>query len=518
MVNIEADRPEHDWIATSLERTTFYMLSGFERLAGRNLPDNFRDSCYEHACQMAWLKDNDIHIYVKGYVTFDTLNVDIYDIYHDEKVDHLEIPVTSGTKLSELKIALFQMMRPFTQLGGILDTIEARNNLASLEEDTFLKLESVLEFLGIKDRFNTAAAAIELALKVHPLLGGFLWGIVLLVLAKLVFPRYYRFEKLIFRVMPSLIKSYILLSIWRGIAVLALMVPVVGGLVALYMQGWTSKLFFGSVLVPLILGLYILGIYVLFEILVGMYDRSVVIGKANKENLYHKALSRYLEEYLSKNDLRLPPRVLNHALFLGQQKGGIATYGGLLRKARIVIDIRLIELAIGNVEDEKNQMPIPKEEIPVTFEEDEDAPEPEVDPEDEELKIRQNKKLKTKFMKLEAFKNIKSFKEFEVEAKGEKGLSVDEPEPEIPEHVVDDEKEVDPDFIRVIEHNADHYKDFLYGLLASELGVVYSRQSVFGLCYGFMKNWSPRDQSGFERLSAAVAISFDETIAAILLL
>ena len=115
-----------------------------------------------------------------------------------------------------------------------------------------------------------------------------------------------------------------------------------------------------------------------------------------------------------------------------------------------------------------------QESIPVRFEEDEDA-DIEI-PEDgkDDLKVREDRKLKSKFMSLNAFQKIKSFKEFEVEAKGEKGLASND-EAYIPEKAVEDD-DIDPDFIKKINHEHEHFKDFLYGAIISELGTCYSRQ------------------------------------------
>ncbi|SMF77325.1 hypothetical protein [Pseudobacteriovorax antillogorgiicola] len=481
VVSFESDLFQHGWIARAMERTTFHVLSGFERLEGRPAPAEFHETCYPLNCQLEWLGREGVHIFIKGKIVYDDLILQIYDIQNEELISDSIYKIKAGSDLNHFKIEMFKKIRAFSRHGGILDSIEARQDLEALTSEDLVSKEKFFEILGIDDPYSVPAVLLEIGLKIYPIVGGLLWGLMLVFLSKVIFPRIYGFDSFANRVQPSLLKSWALISSWRLVIMTIVLAPSIGILWWLKQSSLLPDLLYWTLAVPVIglLSLFVLAL--ISESLTLIKDRKRIIGKARSDNEHHKALQRYFEEYLARNDLTMEPRLIKNTLFLAQKAEGVISYGGALGKARIVIDQELIDLAIGNLEDQPEDDTAPIEEIPVTFEPDEDSEEldSEDEDEDEELKIRQDKKLKSKFMKFEQFKNLTSFKDFEVEALGEKGLSVDEPEPELPEQAVDQEEDEDPDFVRKVETRTEHYQDFMYGLLLSELGAVYARHSLF---------------------------------------
>ncbi len=482
IIKFEAEESSHLWVAKAMEQTTYHILSGFDRLIPREAPKEFDDACYAHKCQMQWLKENKIDIFLKGRVVYDKLIVEVYDIFDQYKINESTYSIIPGKDLSSFKINMFQLVRPFTRHGGILDRIEARKNLMFLEEKILITPNDIINFLEITD--TNLIEFVEIIFKSYPLIGGILWGIFLVYMFKFTFPKIYRFENMVSRVMPSLLKSWLVISTWRATLIFLAFFPVVLILTAIKFYWQLPDLFFWTLLFPLCLCIALILWIIILEISTYLRDSKIVLGKVNDSNIYHKAITNYLNDYLRRNDKQIVPRLIKNALFLAQKNSNIETYGGIISKARIVIDIRLIELALGdidknNLDDQEDK----KREIPVAFEEEEKDDADDTD-KPEDLRVKSDKKLHSKYMKWETFKSLRSFKQFEVTAKGEKGLAIhDDDLP--PEKVVDDEDDIDPDFIRKMDLKTEDYRDFLYGVLISELGSVYTRHSIFRLITGY---------------------------------
>lgn len=477
IVKFESEEESHLWVAKAMEQTTYHILSGFERLKPVEAPQEFNDSCYLQECQMQWLKENKIDVFLKGRVVYDKLIVEAFDIYDQQKINETTYPIVAGNDLSSFKIRMFQLVRPFTKHGGLIDRIEARRNMMFLEADLLMTPQDLIAYLGIENPH--LINLIEVLFKAYPLLGGILWGLFIVYLFKFCFPKIYKFENVVTRVMPSLLKAWFIISSWRSCIFFLAFFPLILILSGAKIYWHLPELFFWSFLTPFTLCIGMIFWIIILESSIFMRDKKIAIGEANKNNIYHKAITNYLNDYLNRNDKRMAPRLINNALFLAQKGNTIETYGGVLTKARIVIDIRLIELALGEVDEQDDQEEEkPKDEVAVVFEEEEKEEDDPDKPED--LRVKSDKKLRSKYMKLETFKNLSSFKQFEVNAKGEKGLAIHDDELP-PEKVIDDEDDIDPDFIRKLDLKTEDYRDFLYGLLLSELASVYTKHSVFRL-------------------------------------
>jgi hypothetical protein len=484
-----------EWVVRAIEFSSFHILSDFDRLKSYRLDDSIRESCQKTSCYLNHLESQGIHIYLKGGVDPEKLTLRIYDVASRTLVSERTFAIDSKPDLTDFKIEIFRLIQPFTKQGGILDEIEARQQLIKTAgEPLFSKQKIVKAFasIGEKPEFRLI---LDFVWQYYPFLGGLLWGWLFLKVVSLIFPKIFQFEHLAQRMLSPLLKSWVLVSLWRGGWVLMSLTPFVAVAALLQAKFNLSSTLTWSFLAPLLLltGLFFWAL--ILEIIAKGRDRQTVIDQASTKNPVDQRIRNYLHEQARRQRLEIDQNLLKRTVFLPQKEPRVVTYGGALGRSRIAINVDLLRLALGDWETESDAVGPSQDEIPVTFEPDEEGEHPaDSDEKDDDLRLQKDKKLRSRFMKWEAFRKLLSFKDFEVDAEGEEGLAAAADEATQPEKAVDDHDELDPNFIRRLEAPGTEAKDFLYGLLLSELGTVYSRHALFWLIndgFGGLKAKAP---------------------------
>ncbi len=87
------------------------------------------------------------------------------------------------------------------------------------------------------------------------------------------------------------------------------------------------------------------------DVLALYLDRRRVVGEASARNPWHHSLRRYLRGYLRRTGAEVGTELLGRILFLPSQAEGVGAYGGGLAAPRILVNVKLLELALGLPED-----------------------------------------------------------------------------------------------------------------------------------------------------------------------
>lgn len=95
----------------------------------------------------------------------------------------------------------------------------------------------------------------------------------------------------------------------------------------------------------------------LVDVLSAYLDGQLVQGAATSRNRWHPAIRRYLRSYLRRTGADLSPHLLDRILFLPGRGPAAGTYGGGFTRPRVVISQKLLELALGELQE----LPDPRE-------------------------------------------------------------------------------------------------------------------------------------------------------------
>ena len=171
----------------------------------------------------------------------------ILDIVNDEIVSETMFRINENSRLTDYKIELFKMISPFTRNGGILDNIESRRNLGMMSAAEVLDLDALTLKYEITNEYLISLGGL---LRVYPIIGGLLWGLLLVTIVSLSLPRIYRFEAFANRVFFSMIKAWFVVSVWRFALVTLISAPSTVLLYLVWKEGFLTKIDLLTLLIP----------------------------------------------------------------------------------------------------------------------------------------------------------------------------------------------------------------------------------------------------------------------------
>ena len=505
-IDLSASHPSLNWLATSFKVVSASLLAEFKKLEYRTGSDQLVADCGDDlACRMSRLYSDGISIYITGELRDEGIELKVFDtrrarlhatsFFAFERVDDGE--------LTKYKIYLYDLLRDFTRQGGLIDRWTAAERL--LGSDFELEKNWIMSRINLlisksyeSDKPDTLISQILLNLVF--LVHGILWALFLVSLWQQFFPRVDRLQDVPQKLLASVLKSFLLMSLLRIGWIFLVFSPAIGLIVTCI---YTTEL--SVVSVWLLIAPWLL----LINDLLWRLNLARLARKRDRQHQQHthlsaelvqKAISIYLHQYFARNQVPMPHPLLRSIGFYASNQVGMESYSSGFGRFHIAIEEDLLGRVFGDLQKPET-LPQNDESLsimPVEFVEDPNAELPEPDPEQEELAQASSKRLKSRFMSLETFKRLRSFKQFEVDAPNQDGLGVVDPDPKIPETPEDREQDVDPDFIRNLEKEQPEFADFFYGLLMAEFGKIDSRQALFfNLQVGVVEQLTRRDKPWF---------------------
>jgi hypothetical protein len=401
------------WLASAYEQTLIRELSGFERLAVRGkTADPCAAQTEAITCRLRFYKQAGVDLVLFGRVTDDAITYELAQTWTPAQIATGAIAVGREQTAIGFTHAAREALRPVLTHGGLLDqrpyafdrTATARTGagwqaidgavfggvlvalvlpfallgvLRRVPLGALLRLRSARRALGLVAVLgglaliappNVLAGIVETVPWLVAGLGGLAWGVVLVIVGRAVFPPLDGLERIPAMDVQRIVLTWCLLCGERLLLLGALHAPL-GVLVAVLASAREIPALWAIALVAPALALIArLSYAAIVECIAVALDRKLVDGPADETNPWSREIGVYLMGYVRRTGWDLDPQLLAEVRFLpGKPSGGIdepsggaarfgkagpiAVYGGGLTHARVVIDRTLLELAIGPLEE-----------------------------------------------------------------------------------------------------------------------------------------------------------------------
>ncbi len=382
------------WVAAALEAHLARELSTYERLSVRHPDAAVHQACgQDRGCRLARYRETGVDVLFVMSVRADAIRYELYETWTPSEVDRGAIALGDISTLIGLRQRLLAVFTPVLAPGGLLDqkpfrtSGRALSGVPAVRPDRiaallaavalFLAVPWGFAFMVLSDRRRlwsqrwpslwaaTGALAVAAALMlgagdrltvgpsawVLGLVGGAAWGTFFVTNVRFLAPPLPGLGRVEHRDVFRLVVAWLVVGGTRFIgltlyylpfawvtfemdeglglsseAAMILLAPSVG----LMARGWLSSWMHVAALV---------------------LDEWLVIGEAGPDNPWHREVSRYFTGYLRRTGWALDPEILDSLLFLPGEREGVRCYGGGGIPARVVIDERLLILAIGARDD-----------------------------------------------------------------------------------------------------------------------------------------------------------------------
>ncbi len=419
VVDFAAETSDEAWFASALQQRLLQELARFSRVA---LVDPLSPSpCPSRGprCLVSAYSDR-AEIVVLGTLGGDRLRYELFETWTGSMAAAGTLDVGRSTSGAGLQHQMGAIVRPIVKSGGLVDQLSAREpsqasgggaareaappmaalwvGLAVIAAGLLpllaglrlvgaealapqrsapllaLTLSGVaVAFFVVSPQARQAAQALRPALD-HPaaglvfnVLGGVLWATFALLHLAFALPPLHGIGRIRPDALWPVFRAWAATSALRSWVLLAYL-PV--GLAVLAAGGWfgLSDRALWMLVLPSVGLLACFWVLVLVNVLSAYLDRRLVDGLATANNPWHHTLRRYLRGYVRRTGADVSPSLLSRILFLSGTGEGVQSYGGVLSAPRIVIDSRLLELALGLPEDpESPERKVDLDALPLGF-------------------------------------------------------------------------------------------------------------------------------------------------------
>jgi hypothetical protein len=195
-----------------------------------------------------------------------------------------------------------------------------------------------------------AAAIVGLS---WPVAAGMLWGGFGLTIAVWVFAPIHGLERIRHDGVWPLLRSWTLLALLRANAFVAVYLPVLELTRRACVEAAVPGQVTWGLALPaagLITHFWILS---LVDNLSVYLDAKLVLGPPTSQNAWHPTLVRYFRGYILRGVIAIDEKVLARALFLPGANAGVVSYGGGFAPPRIVVGEGVIIASLGELPDEE---------------------------------------------------------------------------------------------------------------------------------------------------------------------
>jgi hypothetical protein len=382
------------WLASAFEQSITRELAGFERLAPVVKEDLHPHTCgADRECRLAAYRKAAVDIVLFGVVGDGDIEYELYQTWTPARVATGAMDTSRGQSAVGFEHEARNAFHPVLKHGGLLDQkphlFDRKAGVATGAPSSWsrrelaiaagIALALALPFLLLALRTGRvrtiagmrsakwAAASIatgavtSVVLDPRSLaglvaswpyvfagLGGLGCGTLVVLTVRAALPPLDGLERVHHRDLVRMLTTWCAASAQR-IALLALLYAPFGILVrSMASQLAISSLWAWVLLAPAIAFLARLWFSSWVECLAALVDRRLVDGVASPQNPWSREISDYLMGYVRRTGWDLEPGLLASVVFLPGKTGeGVVAYGGGSTHTRILVDKRLLELAMG---------------------------------------------------------------------------------------------------------------------------------------------------------------------------
>ena len=328
-VKFYANKAHQQWLAKAYEKSCEKFIGGFAKL---KVMANSKNGATDYTW-LGELQENTIRYSIVENKTKATINSGSIEVADD---------------LARVQLAALSAVKPLVRNGGLVDQFISKQNMVLPELPKQLS-----QALQIKYP--------DSVMSLISLLGGMVWGYILLVSLSFVFGTLHGLERIWHWNLKQYILSWLEVSVSKFILMALLFAPAV--FLGRYLEHMGSINFYliWYCIVPVLLLMeYLLIVFTSLLVCV-LLDKKYIKGKIKKNKAWDREIRRYFMGYYKRMGLNIPLSILDNILFLPGRQTGVKTYGGGLNRSRIVIPEELLILAIGEPDevpfDDKDEVP-----------------------------------------------------------------------------------------------------------------------------------------------------------------
>jgi hypothetical protein len=409
VLHLESDSQLSLWVAKAFQWNIHQDLSQFKRLEIFNSQEFQRIKCppSNSTCYYQLMRENDIDAFLIGRVSRDKISYKIYDTFRRIKVADGNYNISKGTSPISIRLETIQAFKPYLEKGGLIDqkalyqsqstaknedSLSASGSTLSIIFGLFVFLllistpiiflfmqkelkqnPSYKRTLNLTIRFSAVGLLCLLilvtlfvlnALKIYTIehfidatkpihnlfyiMGGSLWGILILVNFRFVIPHLTGIESIKSRTLFSYFKSWNIISYLKLTAL-----TLIYGAICLVLW-WFAKNFGLGFKQNLYLFIPLCSLYLFFWTAIMLECLSLDIderycAKPYKNHAWHIALKKYFIGYLKRHSISIDKGLIDRIDFtIGDHKlDQVFSYGSYLFRPRIILSEDLVKKALG---------------------------------------------------------------------------------------------------------------------------------------------------------------------------
>ena len=399
VIDLEASETTPAWYASAFEQTIARELAGFERISVVSRSDLPLTECArgDRDCAVAAYRTAGVDVVLFGTARAGAIDFELFQTWTPARLATGVIEIGRGQSLVGLQHGAHDAFHPVLKHGGLLDQrLDAgalavprtdRARWSSIELAVFAGVAAALALpflvlvlagggagaLAGRRTLRPALAvigAIGLAIAVLDPeavadrvatwpwlaagLGGLGWGVFLLAAVRFAFPPLDGLARVALADLGRVLTTWGAACVERLVGLAVLYAPVAWLVVWLGDALAIPDLWTIFLVAPACALCARLAFSAWIECAAVLVDRRLVLGPATADSPWGREISDYLIGYVRRTGWDLDPALLGRIRFLPGRPGtGVVAYGGGATHARIVIELPLLEMAMGPLVDVK---------------------------------------------------------------------------------------------------------------------------------------------------------------------
>ena len=394
-VDLTAEPGTRPWLASAFEHNITRELSGFERITPiqpfAKAGFGTRDCGPDRSCRLRLYAKANVDIVLFGRVTDDEIRYELYQTWTPARLATGAILIGRDQTAIGLKHAVRDAFHPLLKHGGLLDqrpymygakraaasgwiafpwlvVLGALAVLALPLAAAAVRMRSVRRVARLRSARRAAAialcliavagssAVIDVAeiVRSAPALfagiAGLAWGALVIAAGRSLFPPINGLTRIAHDDVGRIVSTWCLVVVQRLTLMLAVYAPF--GVLAIWLgeRLGTPDLWTLGLVAPAVAVFARVWLSSWVEAIAAVLDDKLVDGAASAANPWSREVADYLMGYVRRTGWDIDPRLLARVVFLpGKNVDGVISYGGGVTHARIVIDRRLLEMAMGEL-------------------------------------------------------------------------------------------------------------------------------------------------------------------------
>lgn len=395
LIRVEGSAPK--WKARAIQEFISLNLAGMDRI---RVADSFelKDlNCLELDldCIMAELRVRGVQIFIRGSLDNQELRIASHETWAGSEIASRTLKLGRGVTLTDFRHRVFRVIRPFTEIGGLLDQHPAPLARAAgpqpegpppIDERALWRLAVISVILALlfwaptfvtqarvpgMRRYLTAISLLIpaiLFLCVHVKLttgalvparlspavtilkfwlGGAGWASIVVIAHRFAFSGLRGLDRATYFTIFPILRAWFSVSIWKlFVFVVALWPFLAAGLQVAHLLALAQDTSL-TLAAPISILLGCLWYLVWIAYLASHLDGEFLLGTPLDRKRWDAEVRKYFSGYLRRLDIHVNERLLKRTLFLPGKIETVLSYGGGWTRPRVVVNETLLRLALG---------------------------------------------------------------------------------------------------------------------------------------------------------------------------